>query len=417
MTDHNEAQPIEPLTIGGKVLYRWLFTERGRLARRLAEQFGRDIGPYRQLPSDELVDTISPATEENLRVFAESLRDRVTPSLPDLTGPITASAARRAGEGLPLDAVMSAYGMGMLETWRALVAGARPEDLDDVMACTELVLGYLQRACTAVAAAYLDERRRMESDEQQRRYTLMSALLRGEPLVDPARQAGIRLPPRYLVLCVTFARHQDEEPPGVGATMAAQRKVYRADEELERSIGEPVLSLLDTNGGTVLLPAAAPGDLDADGLVARMGLAVGVEVIAAGVLAEPDQVAEAAAQAQEILELARAFGRGPGYYRLADVLLEYQLTRPTAARSELSALLAPLDDHPDLLLTLDAYLRLGLNRRRTATQLHVHPNTVDYRLRKAIALTGLDPGDPAQLQRIGAALAIRRFSRGHLTRD
>jgi len=404
VTDHNEAQPIAPLTIGGKVLYRWLFTERGRLARRLAEQFGRDIGPYRQLPSDELVDTISPATEENLRVFAESLRDRVTPSLPDLTGPITASAARRAGEGLPLDAVMSAYGMGMLETWRALVAGARPEDLDDVMACTELVLGYLQRACTAVAAAYLDERRRMESDEQQRRYTLMSALLRGEPLVDPARQAGIRLPPRYLVLCVTFARHQDEGPPGVGATMAAQRKVYRANEELERSIGEPVLSLLDTNGGTVLLPAAPPGDLDA-GLVVRMGLAVGVEVIAAGVLA------------QEILELARAFGRGPGYYRLADVLLEYQLTRPTAARGELSALLAPLDDHPDLLLTLEAYLRLGLNRRRTATQLHVHPNTVDYRLRKAIALTGLDPGDPAQLQRIGAALAIRRFSRGHLTRD
>lgn len=91
---------------------------------------------------------------------------------------------------------MTAYSMGMLETWRAMVTGARAEDLDDVLACTELVLGYTQRSCTAVAAAYLDERRRIDSDEQQRRYTLMSALLRGEPLADPARQAGIRLPSR-----------------------------------------------------------------------------------------------------------------------------------------------------------------------------------------------------------------------------
>jgi hypothetical protein len=196
--------------------------------------------------------------------------------------------------------------------------------------------------------------------------------------------------------------------------MAAQRKVYRAHEELERSLGEPVLSLLDTTGGTVLLPAAAPGDLDAEGLIGRMGLAVGVEVMAAAVLAKPDQVPEAARQAQEILELARAFDRGPGCYRLTDVLLEYQLTRPTAARDELSALLAPLDDHPDLLLTLEVYLRLGLNRRRTATQLHLHPNTVDYRLRKATVLTRLDPANPAQLQQIGAALAIRRSSRGQL---
>ena len=66
------------------------------------------------------------------------------------------------------------------------------------------------------------------------------------------------------MLCVTFARHhQDEEPPGVTATRAAQRKVYRAHEELERSPGQPVLSVLDPTGVTVLLPTTAPGDLDA----------------------------------------------------------------------------------------------------------------------------------------------------------
>jgi hypothetical protein len=57
----------------------------------------------------------------------------------------------------------------------------------------------------------------------------MSALLRGEALADLARQPGIRLPPRYLVLRATFVRHQDDEPPGANATMAVQRKVYTSD--------------------------------------------------------------------------------------------------------------------------------------------------------------------------------------------
>ncbi|SDC21796.1 PucR family transcriptional regulator [Actinokineospora iranica] len=396
------------LTIGGRVVYQWLFAERRRMARRLVERFSREIGAYQRLSSAELFETITAVTEENLRIFAESVRDRASPSPAELSGPITESAARRAGEGVALDGVMGAYSMGMLEAWRAVVAGARPDDLDHVLAFTELVLGYVHGASTAAAAAYLEERRRMDSGEQQRRHTLMSALVRGDPLEEPARRAGFRLAPRYLVLRLAFAAHDDETEPGVDATMAAQRKVYRADQELADAVGEPVLALLDATGGTALLagddwPAAAR-------IVARLSRAIGVEVTAAGVLAEPAGVAEAVRQGGEILELASVFGRGPGFYRMADVLLEYQLTRPTAASGALRALLAPLDEHPDLLVTLETYLRLGLNRRQTALRLHVHPNTVDYRVRKATALTALDPADPAHLQRIGAALVIRRMA-------
>lgn len=93
------------------------------------------------------------------------------------------------------------------------------------------------------------------------------------------------------------------------------------------------------------------------------------------------------------------------------MLLEYQLTRPSAARAELGRLLGPLEEHPDLLSTVDTYLRLGLDRRSTAAAMHLHPNTVDYRVRRSVALTGLDPADPQQLQRIGAALVIRRLDR------
>ncbi len=398
MTDHKA-----PLTINGTVLYRWLLTERRRLAHRLVRQLAREIPAYQRLSEPELVH-IDRTTESNLLVFAQSLRQRVSPDHTDLAEQTT-SAAQRAGEGFPLDAVMAAYSTGMLETWRTMVTGARPEDFADVLACTELVLGYIQRAGTAAATAYLEERRRMDSDEQRRRYTLLSALVRGEPLEEPAARAGIWLPERYLVLALTFEQHEDERVAGVGAAMAAQRKVYRATEVLRRSAGEGALTLLDPTGGTALVSVT---DTDFPELVADVGAAIGVAVRAAGVLAEPTQVPLATQQAAEILELVVALGKPPGLYQLTDVLLEYQLTRPSAAREELAGLLGPLERHPNLLSTVETYLRLGLDRRRTAATLHLHPNTVDYRVRRSVALTGLDPANPQQLQRIGAALVIRR---------
>jgi hypothetical protein len=78
------------------------------------------------------------------------------------------------------------------------------------------------------------------------------------------------------------------------------------------------------------------------------------------------------------------------------------------ATTRLAALLDPLADNPDLLPTLELYRAEDLNRRRTATAPHLHPSTVDYRLRRVVALTGLDPARPQDLRHIGAAMAARR---------
>jgi hypothetical protein len=58
----------------------------------------------------------------------------------------------------------------------------------------------------------------------------------------------------------------------------------------------------------------------------------------------------------------------------------------------------------DLLATLRCYLDNARNRRQTAADLHVHANTVDYRLRQVGLLTGLDPIRDDQLPRLVAAL-------------
>lgn len=93
------------------------------------------------------------------------------------------------------------------------------------------------------------------------------------------------------------------------------------------------------------------------------------------------------------------------------MLLDYQLTRPGVARRELAALLDPLADHPELLQTLEVHLGYDLNRRRTASTLHIHANTVDYRLRRIAELTGLDPARRVDLRHLEAALVARRLER------
>lgn len=94
---------------------------------------------------------------------------------------------------------------------------------------------------------------------------------------------------------------------------------------------------------------------------------------------------------------------------LRDVLLEYQLTRPSDAVQGLAELLEPLARNPDLLLTLEAYLGADTDRRRAAAALHVHPNTLDYRLKRLVELTGLDPATTTGLQLLAAAVAARRL--------
>lgn len=87
--------------------------------------------------------------------------------------------------------------------------------------------------------------------------------------------------------------------------------------------------------------------------------------------------------------------------------MEYQLTRDGPAGRQLTRLLDPLDANPELFDTVRAYLRNDMNRRLTARQLFVHPNTVDYRLRRIGRLTGIDLTTATGIAQANAALLAR----------
>ncbi|WP_434450816.1 PucR family transcriptional regulator [Lentzea sp. E54] len=372
--------------IGGRPLASRLVDELPSFVRRVLAEITERVPEYQQLPGEELAGDISRVIEQTLRSFADVLHTGTLPTGEELRF-LRESAARRAEEGVPINVVLTAYHVGIQVVWEALVPEARPEEVGQVLELNALAMRYLQVVTPAVSAGYLDERQTMFDDERSARHTLLTSLL------DGTQEAG-----PFVVLALHVPPHPDELTPGVDASVAGRRKLRRLRTELERHSREPVLSSLTSEGGIALLPGE---ELPLERIVADVTRAAGVPLTVAAVAALPSEVAAAAVLAREVLAVAS----GPGLYRLTDVLLEYQLSRPSAALAPLASIVAPLSD--ELVQTLEVYLRRG-SRRPAATELHVHPNTVDYRLRRVAELTGLDPTRIEHVTLLTAALAARR---------
>ncbi|MER5639185.1 helix-turn-helix domain-containing protein [Kitasatospora sp. NPDC002227] len=366
---------------------------------------------YGALPSEQLRGEVTREVDRAIRAFTEVLRTGEPPGQAELAR-ISESSARRADEGVPLEAVVGAYHFGAQECAAQVLTAATPDDLADVLLVQDRLLGYLRLVSCAVAAGYVQERQTALSDDQVARQALLSSLLAGGDAQAAADRAGLALPPCYLVLGITMGPHPDELRPGVNHAVAARRKLRRLRGELRRSTGGDPLSALSGTGGLVLVPAdPPPADLaGADRvrlarLVDELARACGAELLVAAAAAAPAEVAAAARLVGELREVARASGRAPGLHLLDDLLVEYQLSRPSPARDRLAALLAPLATRPELLDTLRTFLACGLDRRGAAARLQVHPNTVDYRVRRATELTGLDAARGTDQLTLRAALA------------
>jgi len=381
-----------------------------KLAKRMIETFLAEVPFYSRLPREQLDGEITEICKDNLRAFFATLREDRLPTEEELAEP-RLSAARRAQEKVPLDAVLQAYHVGGRIGWAELVADAKPEETAELVAAADRVQLYIQCVTGAVATAYLEEQQAISGEERDVRRALAAALMAGQPAQALAARLGVDLAQRWAVLALELGVHVDEKAVGVSGAVAARRKVRRVQAVLDHHVGAPALGLLDAAGGTVFLPDEGSALSGLPALLADVQVAAGAPVRAAAACSDAiDGLARAATQARDVLRLVLELERPPGLYLLRDVLLEYQLTRPSDAGAVLIGLLEPLERNPDLLLTLDAYLAEDLDRRRTAAALHVHPNTLDYRLKRIVELTGLEPATTSGLQLLAAAATARRLA-------
>ena len=118
-----------------------------------------------------------------------------------------------------------------------------------------------------------------------------------------------------------------------------------------------------------------------------------------------------AAEAVAGLRAATGWPTTPALVTSEDLLPERALDGDgLARRSLLSNVYAPLQGAgPEIVETLTSYLDQGGSIEGTARVLYVHPNTVRYRLRRVLDLTGLAPNDARHAFTLRIALVIGRL--------
>jgi hypothetical protein len=336
--------------------------------------------------------------------YVDAFRRR---ELPDraMLAPVRRTAERRATAGVPMEEVMAAFHIGAAVVTEEVARLAGPHEAAAVIALQSFGFDLVRLVAVAVATGYSTERQSILGEELATRQTLVADLLAGAATDESALRAGIRLPTAYIVVAFSLGEHgilEDDE--------AARQAIRRIRIEATRVVEEPVLWASPRSGWLAFVPYPAGSDwFSMDDRVwlamthRQVQAVVDLPIYTGWAAAAPQDVPEAARLARDVCDVVLATRRPPGIYELDDVLIDYQLMRPSPARDRLKEMLTPLVDRPDLLLTLQTYLETGCNRRRTAQLLHLHPNSVDNRLRRCADLTGLDATEPEEAVVIRAA--------------
>ncbi|MFF0490007.1 PucR family transcriptional regulator [Nocardia sp. NPDC003482] len=393
------------LTVSGKPMSAPLQDVRA-LSRQLVGHFVDNVVPCGTLPGDALSGDVTTITRLCLELAVSMLDGQ---DIPAKTDRLAEAAAGWAREGVPIDTIVHAIHEGFKVGMALVMSQATDKDYQSVVAASRLVVEMLDTMTGTVARAYVREHKAVVSEHHTAVHTLTSALLGGYSTSTMARECGIEIAESYSVVALSIPRHPDENNPMLDGKVVARRKLRRLQAELATRCDETMLSLLSVDGGTILVPADAVDDAGLDDLVAGLSAAAHVPITAAVVTAAVVEIPGAADRAHELLDMVHRLHCIPGVYRFPDLALEYQLTRPGPGRESLGALLDPLDEHPELLHTLQCHISNNLNRQRTARLLHVHTNTVDYRLKRIGTLTGFDPTETSGLWYLRSAIIARTF--------
>jgi hypothetical protein len=295
-------------------------------------------------------------------------------------------------EGRTLAALQSAYQVGTRTLWQQIGASTTARRLgpEVIFSLAEALFGYIEQLSAASVAGWADEEASQAGSLQARRHALVELLARPTPpaaaeLEQAAAAAGWRVPARVAALVVEDAVAVAARLPGaVGADL------------------DPV--------GLVVV--AARRDPDTAWLERARG-AIGERPAVLGPVVEPALAHRSAglAQAAWPLHAAGRLDTGAALVRADEHLLPLLL----AASPDLSAALAeralaPLRALPASAAaraeeTLRAWLDAHGDVTATAAALHVHPQTVRYRLAGLRETFGGALDDPTA--RLELAVALR----------
>lgn len=281
---------------------------------------------------------------------------------------------------------------------------------------------YLHLAAVASLTEVAVEEARDEV-EQNLRGSFLEDLRSGsvaepEELVRRAARLGCDLTRGAVVLC---AQLTTERPRHVVATIA---------EDVPGALAQHVDVGSVAPGGRVyaLLPASGGDDAPEQTLAAAGRLAERLRrhgtVGLSSFYADPAELGRAVQEAELVLDVLSVSGTpiaediNRGTYRL---LFRVLASHPEEVRSFYEDTVAPLVRYDtqyrtDLVGTLESYLAQNCNMNATAAAIYAHRHTVAYRLERVRDLTGLDPMQSEDRERLGLGLKAYRIIAPRLPR-
>ncbi|MEU4834788.1 helix-turn-helix domain-containing protein [Streptosporangium sp. NPDC023615] len=350
-----------------------------QVAHQVIEEITARIPEYARPADENYIRAIRLAVDEALRQFVDRIENPSAPWDPDVFRTI---GRGEANEGRNLDPLQTAMRLGARVAWRRLTEqseqlGLTPQHLYDL---GEAIFVYLDQLADAAAEGYDEARARAAGEIERRRHRLMDLLLSQHPaspeaIADLAKAAGWRLP-RVVAGVALEERPGGHRPP---------------------SLPPDVLTGLDRPDPCLIVPdPGGPGraqtlEMGLRGWKAAVGPAVPLAAAATSLR-----------WAREALDLRRrgVLTERRGLLRCSDhmaTLIVFKDEELVSALTEVR--LAPLahlrpSQQDRLAETLLAWLRHGRGAGEVAARLHVHPQTVRYRLRQLEELYGDQLSDP-----------------------
>ena len=304
---------------------------------------------------------------------------------------------------------------------------------DETVGCVLLLEGagaaigeaseYLHLAAVASLTEVAVEEARDEVEQNLRGSFLedlrASAGLPPDELVRRAARLGCDLTHGAVALCAELC---SDRPRHVVATIAEDVPGALAQHMEGTAGGSP--------GGRVyaLLPAIAGADTAQTTLAAAARLATRLQrhgiVGLSSFYPDAAELGRAVQEAELVLDVLTVSGEpiaediNQGTYRL---LFRVLASHPEEVRSFYEDTVAPVvryDDQyrTDLVGTLEAYLAANCHMSATAAAIHAHRHTVAYRLERVRDLTGLDPMQSEDRERLGLGLKAYRIIAPRLPR-
>jgi hypothetical protein len=313
--------------------------------------------------------------------------------------------------GRPLEALLAAYRLGARVAWRRLAAAGEGAGLDPrtLYLLAESIFAYIDELSGESIEGYAMEQAEVAGALQRRRREL-AALLVSDPPTDAATVEA-------------SAQTAGWALPGLVAAIYVEAAVDQADADPDRlagRLGEGTLAAEQPPGVCALVP-----DPDAPGRRAQLDAAFRDGLAALGPSLPWREAHVSVARARAALALARSgalgavTGGSDGDVPATGLVVAAE--HPVAllldadrrlARDIAATALAPLDDETAasrerLIETLLAWLRHRGRTEAIAAALHIHPQTVRYRMGRLRELYGERLDDPDARFELELALRSR----------